>query len=123
MAVALVVAKIVLPPVGGSTPVEASSSPVLLAAPSIGRGAASAEAAASAAPVEAAASAASVEVTALPASRKPALEVAPSASALLRKRRPLPRGRDEERVPRRDRCSPPFSIDAGGVRHMKPGCQ
>ncbi len=51
--------------------------------------------------------------------------VARSAAALPRKK-PAPDARPggEEREPRREaNCSPPYSIDAEGIRHMKPGCQ
>lgn len=37
--------------------------------------------------------------------------------------RPEPRHEGERPEPRRDNCSPPYSIDADGIRHMKPGCQ
>ncbi|HEU4412330.1 MAG TPA: protein kinase [Polyangiaceae bacterium] len=37
--------------------------------------------------------------------------------------RPAPRREGERPGPKRENCSPPYSIDADGIRHMKPGCQ
>ncbi|HEU4532786.1 MAG TPA: hypothetical protein VFS00_01665, partial [Polyangiaceae bacterium] len=110
----LLVAKLVLPPAGGAAPAESASLPARLAAPSLATGVA---------PVGTGADRAPVETVAPLATEAPAPEASAPAPASPRKKRPLVRGRDEDRAPRRERCSPPYVIDADGVRHPKPGCR